>query len=256
MSTISDIAAANVSAAWAGALTALLDAADHRTVNLVIRIADPVSEDRRTREIAERLLDDLDQQSIDEVANTIFPSEWAKDFPEPSELAADYRLHYPLLKQIDRKNHRATYFGRIVEYPAGRGSTGSQGSEELVDQLSATVDKLREGLRKGKVFASIYELSIYHPARDGRVSIGFPCLAHLGLHLDGERRLCGTAQYRSHTVVPKGYGNYVGLGGLLAYIAEAAELEVGELLIVAGGAFLEGSITRMRAARQELEGLT
>jgi thymidylate synthase len=239
------IVAADVSQAWVDALTCLLEADQHAAVNLALRIEDPLSEDARVREIADGLLADLRLQEIAEVANTIFPSEWAADFPNAAELAADYREHYEFLRQIDRANGRGTYFGRLVAYPGSA-------DDEHIDQLTANIRKLSQGRERSRVYNSIYQFNIYHPGRDLNVSRGFPCLAHVGMHKDTEGRLNATAQYRSHDVVAKGYGNYLGLGSLLGYVAQAAQLPVGELLVIAGGAFIGASVGRVRRAQQAL----
>jgi thymidylate synthase len=238
------IVASNVSEAWADALFFLLeDAPGRRAVNLNIRIEEPTEEDPQIRSFVDRLLSDLKMQDADTVANTIFPAEWGLDFPEPAELAADYREHYPMIKSMG--NPRGTYFGRLVAYP---------GSEkgETIDQLTYNVDKLRTGKKKGRLYKSTYEFNVYSAALDRKPQRGFPCLAHVGLHLDGEDRLHGTALYRSHDVVEKGYGNYLGLGGLLAYVAQASDLEFGELEVIAGGAFFEASARAVRERRDEL----
>lgn len=237
------IDAANVSLAWADAAVALLDIGPpFRAVNLSIRIADPRVEDESLRSWAEDLAERLELQDPAEVANTIFPAEWAEDLPDPEKLSLDYREHYPLLKSLGAQ--QGTYFGRLVAFPAAAGG-------ETIDQLTATTTKLRELKSRGRLYKSAYELNIYDVARDARKTRGFPCLAHLGLHVGSDERLNASALYRSHDVLAKGYGNYLGLGGLLAYIAQAAELECGELQVTAGGAFLEPTRARQLAARRE-----
>jgi thymidylate synthase len=239
------IVAPDVSSAWVDALAHLLDAERHAAVNLVLRIEHPLQESVALRKIADQLLADLKIQEIHEVANTIFPREWAADLPNAAELAADYREHYSLLRRVDKANLRGTYFGRLVAYP-GEG-------DDTIDQLTENVRKLSQGRERDRVYGSIYQFNVYHPAKDLNVSRGFPCLAHVGMHVDGEGRLNATAQYRSHDVVSKGYGNYLGLGGLLGYVAQAAQLPVGELLVIAGGAFLSGSVRTLQKARPTLE---
>jgi thymidylate synthase len=238
------IVASNLSEAWADALAYLLeDAPGRRAVNLNIRIEDPTEEDPQIRTFVDRLLGDLEMQDADTVANTIFPAEWGLDLPEPAAQAADYREHYPMIKNMG--NPGGTYFGRLVAYPG-------RGEEETIDQLATTVEKLRKGKKDGPLYPSIYELNVYSAAHDRNKRRGFPCLAHLGLHLDGQDRLHATALYRSHDIVEKGYGNYLGLGGLLAYVAQASELEVGELEVIAGGSFFGASVRGVRERRDEL----
>lgn len=238
------IVATDLSEAWADALAYLLeDASGQRAVNLNIRIEEPTKEDAGIRAFVDRLLGDLEMQDASTVANTIFPAEWALDLPEPGELAADYREHYPMIKSMG--NPGGTYFGRLVAYPgAEKGQT--------IDQLTTNVEKLRKGKGRGPLYRSVYEFSVYSAAKDRNKRRGFPCLAHVGLHLDGEDRLHATALYRSHDVVEKGYGNYLGLGGLLAYVAQASDLEFGELEVIAGGSFFAASSRAVCERRDEL----
>lgn len=240
------IVAPNLSIAWVDALSCLLDADQHTAVNLTLRIEDPLTEDPEIRAAADRLLGDTDLQEITEVANTIFPAEWAADLPNAAQLAADYREHYEFLRHLDPANKRGTYFGRIVAYPDLE--TG-----ETVDQLTDNVRKLCRGREQRRLYGSVYQFNIYHAGKDRKISRGFPCLAHVGMHVDAAGRLNATAQYRSHDVVAKGYGNYLGLGGLLGYVAAAAQLPVGELLVIAGGAFFGAPVARLQQARRALE---
>lgn len=238
------IVAPNASVGWADALAYLIDHRPHHAVNLTIRVDNPLAEDNAIRALADELLGGLGLQDLTEVANTIFPFDWAADFPEPAELGADYREHYAFLRSLG--SPFGTYFGRIVAYPEGG---------ETIDQLSANVAKLRDAQERKRVYKSVYEFNIYSSARDRRKDRGFPCLAHIGMHIGTDERLHATAQYRSHDVVAKGYGNYLGLGGLLAYVAQATGREPGELLVVAGAAFFDAPVSRLRDARARLEPL-
>lgn len=240
------IVAPNASVAWADALAYLVDQQPHHAINLTIRVADPLDEDDAIRGLADELLDELGLQDVSEVANTIFPADWAADFPEPADLGADYREHYSFLRSLG--SPFGTYFGRIVAYPHPTG-------DETIDQLCANVEKLRDAQGRRRVYKSVYEFNIYNAARDRNKDRGFPCLAHVGLHIGADERLHATAQYRSHDVVAKGYGNYLGLGGLVDYVARSIEREPGELLVVAGGAFFDTPVTRLRDARTQLEPL-
>jgi hypothetical protein len=239
------VIAPNLSVAWADALAYLFDHKPHNVTNLAIRIEDPLAEDPAIRTLADDLLARLGLQDIPEVANTIFPADWAIDFPEPKALGADYREHYEFLQSLG--SPQGTYFGRIVAYP-------DPSSKEAIDQLLVNVEKLKAEGRK-RVYKSIYEFNIYSAERDRKKERGFPCLAHVGMHIGPDERLNATAQYRSHDVVAKGYGNYLGLGGLLGYVAKAAAREPGELLVVAGGAFFDVGVGDLRDARSLLEPL-
>jgi hypothetical protein len=239
------IIAPNVSVAWADALAYLFDKKPHAAINLTIRIEDPLAENAAIRTRADELLASLGLQDIPEVANTIFPAEWAADFPDPAALGEDYREQYEFLQSLGSPT--GTYFGRIVDYPNTAGDAG-------IDQLLMNVEKLKKDGRR-HVYKSVYEFNVYSAVCDRKKRRGFPCLAHVGMHIGPDERLNATAQYRSHDVVAKGYGNYLGLGGLLGYVATAAEREPGELLVVAGGAFFDVGVRDLRDVRSALEPL-
>lgn len=117
------------------------------------------------------------------------------------------------------------------------------------------MSKLLKAQARGRVYKSVYEFNIFSASNDRNKRRGFPCLAHIGLHIGIDDRLHATAQYRSHDVLAKGYGNYLGLGGLLGYVAQATRRDPGELLVVTGGAFFVGSPARLKSTRARLEPL-
>jgi hypothetical protein len=161
----------------------------------------------------------------------------------------------PSLQRLSRKNDHGTYFGRLVSFPAAGGT---------VNQLDAIITRLRsETAKKGSgtgPMSACYEagfttpdadgtgddlepsistdVPVRAPGRDKRIR-GFPCLSHCSFQLDREGTLHAMAHYRSHVMVERAYGNYVGLGRLLDYIAGQAGLRRGELTVTAGYAQLD-----------------
>ena len=243
MNDVRSIAAHDVASAWIGVLENVLGRPGQRVTNIVVRIKEPLEEEVEVRRLADNFFATR-LKPIETVANTIFPSSWAQRRPEPNELAAYYRERYPLLRRFPGNRH-GTYFGRIVSFPNQDGPC---------DQLTRTVENLRrEGRRRGGL-SSIYELAIY---RAGEINglRGFPCLSLCSLHMvAGALHL--TAHYRNHYLVERAYGNYLGLARLQHYIATAASLEIGELMVVAGHARIDthsgqvrvGDVRRLVAA--------
>lgn len=168
----------------------------------------------------------------------------------PEDLAERYRQMYPVIRRYPG-SHRGTYFGRLVSYPAV--------SKTGVDQLGTVISRLR-AQASGTKIAAAYEIDIaaatdaedvgadllVHTAGKDNSYIGFPCLSHISLQLDRDRRVHAAALYRSHFMFERAYGNYLGLGRLLAYIAEQAGLACGTLTVMAGHARLDGPITQLR----------
>ncbi|MBN6050748.1 hypothetical protein JYK22_02285, partial [Nonomuraea sp. RK-328] len=254
------IAEQNTSLAWTAACRALDVAANPRRdgFHTVVRIADAAAEDSQVRAHFDRVRDEYGYDPIDTVANTIFPAKLAATCSSPEELARRYRQMYEQLKRLDRQNRGGTYFGRIVAYPGERGQ---------IDQLNALIARIRlQASRKGSMTAA-YEMDVAHPddespeaetwstpvhvaGRDNRYR-GFPCLSHCSFQLDRDRRLHAVALYRSHYMVARAYGNYLGLGRLLAYLAHQTDLQPGTLTVIAGHAQIEGHVTAIRPVIQD-----
>jgi hypothetical protein len=233
-----NIEADNVSAGWLGACAAFLAIDASEANHLLIRMQDPLPEDASVRADAERFLTALGCQPIDEVRNTIFPAEVAADLPEPADLSAEYRELYDFIKRLGSPH--GTYFGRMCAYPGG--------DDQLDEQLAVTASKLSRA-RSGKRWKATYEINIYSERKDGRKQRGFPCMSHLAFQLDGDRLDC-LATYRSHDLILKGYGNYLGVAELQRYLAAATGFHPGELSVLAGHAVLDLSRRRRDELRE------
>ncbi|MFJ2007887.1 thymidylate synthase family protein [Streptomyces chartreusis] len=247
------VAERDVTRAWVAACNKL-DSRDNpqRTgLHTVVRIADPLSDDAAFRAELDRLRTGQGLEPLETIASTLFPSALAARCAGPHELAERYRRMYPVLKRYPG-NRRGTYFGRLVSYPAA--------SAAGVDQLGTVIDRLRTQAA-GTKMAAAYEIDIaaaedavqevgsellVHAAGKDNSYRGFPCLSHISFQLGRDRRVHAAALYRSHFMFERAYGNYLGLGRLLAYIAEEAGLDCGTLTVVAGHARLDGPITQLR----------
>jgi hypothetical protein len=96
-----------------------------------------------------------------------------------------------------------------------------------------------------------YEVGLAMPADEVAVPVliagkdrntrGFPCLSHLSFSLlNGVVNLL--AVYRSHDFISRAYGNYLGLGRVLQFVAHESGFPAGELTCVSSSATAE--ITR------------
>jgi hypothetical protein len=227
----------NVSEAWLSA-TELVGALPKRHgYHLVVSIEDPRSESDIVKGLLDRLYESDDferfKYPVETVASTIFPKHMASRTSSPAELTEEYRRTYPLIQRF-RANRFGTYFGRIAEQAPGGGP----------DQLNRTIEKLTKRLRFKACYevdmSRIEDLGIYDDQRDrgGNRCRGFPCLSHISLQIDTDHRVHAVAYYRSHDVVSKAYGNYLGLGRLMGYVADHIGANVGQLTIIAGHAFI------------------
>jgi hypothetical protein len=249
-----NVAAPDVSFAWLAACEAMM-AEPPVAYHTVVRIENPLREDSGIRAGLERILEAHCHQPVSTVANTIFPSAIASSSEDHLELARRYTTMLPTLKRLSPKNDRGTYFGRLIAFPGPRGP---------VNQLDVIITRLRKELAKKACgtgpLSAAYEAAFINPAAEGadtgldapvvaaaQVVVpgsdtrfpGFPCLSHCSFELDRQGRLHALAQYRSQRMVERAYGNYLGLGLLLSYIAACAGLSCGELTVTAGYAELE-----------------
>lgn len=248
---IKPIQSNSVSAAWYDAVTTTRAVAGHKVFHLVVSVDDPLAEDVVTRHEVDKLLANRGLQTIDTVANTIMPTGLAARCLTHEELVKKYRDRYEVIKRFP-KNSWGTYFGRLVAYP-----TGSDKRPAPVDQLAPVI----ETLRGPRVVGAQYEtavttaedaaeasenpasgaLLIHHSTR-GRRGRGGPCLSTIAFQREADR-VHAVAHYRSHFLIERAYGNYVGLGMLLQYVAQQAGLRIGYLTVVAGYAQIDGRLS-------------
>ena len=236
----------DVSTAWVAALDALV-ASGGDAVNLTVAIADPTAEDEGVRQVLDRFISDRRRtrhhsvELVSTVANTLFPSAWYL----PERLGADAAEHLYELERTTRpvtrrRNPRGTYFERMVAWPGPK--------KEEFNQLDQAVRRLRSARERSHQRGHEYEVGLAMPtdeiaapvlvAGKDRNTRGFPCLSHLSFSLlHGVVHLL--AVYRSHDFISRGYGNYLGLGRVLHFVAQESGFPAGELTCVSASATAE-----------------
>lgn len=239
----------NISVAWLDAFQFLLE--KNRDIpNLAVTIEHPLEENAHIRAVLDRFIEARRSQKpnsaepISTVANTIFPSALYLPRLGPKASAHLYEMSGLARSVSRRRNRLGTYFERLVAWPK---------DGHAVNQLEKVVSRIKNAQARGRVKENSLELGIaepsdseipnyqntaalpiYSPGRDNGI-MGFPCLSHVSLSLvNGTLHM--TALYRNHEFVRRAYGNYVGLGRLLGFIANESESEVGELLCVSSHA--------------------
>jgi hypothetical protein len=239
----------DVSAAWVAALDTLV-AGGGDAVNLTVAIADPTVEQEGVRQVLDQFIGERRRmkhnsvERVSTVANTLFPSAWYL----PERLGADAAEHLYELERntrpvTRRRNPRGTYFERMVAWPGPK--------KEEFNQLDQAVRRLRSARERGHQRGHEYEVGLAMPADEvaapvlvagkDRNTRGFPCLSHLSFSLlHGMVHL--VAVYRSHDFISRGYGNYLGLGRVLQFVARESGFPAGELTCVSASATAE--ITR------------
>lgn len=258
------VAGPNVSAAWVDGLDVLLSG-DGEAVNFTVAIADPTTEEPAVRAVvnafidARRAANTRSAERVSTVANTIFPKSWYLE-----HLGQDAEKHLYELESESRSvshrhrgNHRGTYFERFVAWPSANG--------ESFNQLDQVVRRLRSAHERGQQRGNSFEMGVTTPTDEAvaapvfvgghdRQIMGFPCLSHTSFSLQkGVVHLA--AVYRNHEFIRRGYGNYVGLGRLLRFVAVQSGWPVGELTCMSasvtvgtGTGFGRGALTELLAA--------
>jgi hypothetical protein len=245
-------ATSTVSEAWLIALESTISADAGRAVHVVSTVTAPGTEILSIRRVLDEALDSSNAQSVNTVAETIFPASlypepaiaWAPDLPSigkgmlndaANSLYDAYVCMLPLLRTIN-PNRSGTYFSRMITWP---------GKEEGgVNQLALRVEQLRTQHTMGRRTNNTLDIDfasdaladeedprgiqVYAPT-DMRTR-GFPCLTHIDLTL---YRGClhMTAVYRHQYLIDKAYGNMLGLSWLLRFLCQQAGFDQGELVV-------------------------
>ncbi|WP_327222606.1 hypothetical protein OG229_38535 [Streptomyces platensis] len=247
-----DVTGRDVTRAWIAACNALdrKDNPSRTALHTVVRITDPTTDDVAFRAELDRMRIGKGHEPIETVASTLFPADLARRITDHDELVTRYRAMYPRLRRYPGNAH-GTYFGRLVAYP------GVKKAE--IDQVGNIINRLRKQASSTGPMTAAYEVDVAHTA-DGEPPAellvhaadrdnlyrGFPCLSHCSFQLDRDGRVHVAALYRSHYMFERAYGNYLGLGRLLSYIADRADLAVGTLTVMAGHSHLDGPINALR----------
>jgi hypothetical protein len=217
----------NLSIAWGRALRLSSARGHSEVVPLVVAITGfdehgNVGEESQVRCALENLLAAEGKQSIETVANTIFPrSLWNPAAPR-GVLFKRYQDILPRLRRASRKNIRGTYFERMIK-------GGPTGHENQLDFGIGTY------LTRQRVRRSILQVAIFDPNQDhsAAAQLGFPCLQHVTF-APSDQGLCVNAFYAAQYMVERAYGNYLGLCRLGQFVAHEMRMPLVRLTCFTG----------------------
>ncbi len=224
---------ASATEAWLAAARFLLD--NDEAVGLHVNIACPTDADHTVVDALDQKLLEADAIACKHVATTIFPEGlWTGVAGrDPEQLFHHYNREGGFYERLRNRRRRSghndwgTYFRRFSLPEFGR-----NGRCQLAHAL--------EALHRAKKPKGAIHLHASLPS-DGFRAQGGPCLQLITLHVataDDNHALSACAIYRNHDFFQKALGNYIGLGNLLAFLAEASDLKVGNLHVISGHAFL------------------
>jgi thymidylate synthase len=211
--------------AWSQIMGYLLQQSHGKCFHLVTTISDPVTEIRAVTRVVDALASEAGTMSTMENANAIWPHVLARPgLAFETIMQRVKELAVPVIKAANKK-HSDSYMERLVAWRAKDGG-------DKVPQLENVINRMRSEFGNAAPKTSAYEIAILSPGLDAGY-MGFPCLCHLSFKLDVEaKKVHLTALYRNHHFVTHGYGNFVGLGRLMKFVAGQVECEVGELMSI------------------------
>jgi thymidylate synthase len=197
--------------AWVAAANAVTAEGDG--YNVVIDVEDPMTHDEVDNKVishVDSFLRARDQNPVITVSNTIFPQAMYHKYGVP----AFYDEYLKTYESLTKTKQWGRYFERMIR----------NSSDEDFNPLQELIAKIREQVESGKCVKATHELSIYNPLLDRRLWRGGQCLSFLSFKRHPQKGLLLTAIYRNHSYVTRCLGNLIGLGRLLAFVANETGL--------------------------------
>ncbi len=184
------------------------------------------------RQAVDDFLKAEEKRDVENVAWTIFPERYWKMSGGDRKVFFDmFRDAFPRLQEFNPKNNaRGSYFQRLVDFEGD--------GEGRVDQLEWV---LSEYERDPKRRWSKWQASTFDPRRDhlNWPQLEFPCLQQVSFTFDGDEGLILNAFYATQQIARKGYGNYLGLARLGAFMATQMERSLVRLNVFVGVAKMD-----------------
>ena len=165
------------------------------------------------------------------VAFTIFPQEyWELANKNRAEFFSLYRESFTRIQDWKPKhNKRGSYFQRLVDY---------EGNDAGHNQLEWI---LKEYARSPGQRVSQFQATTFNPLLDHSrtAQLEFPCLQHVSFVPMHDGTLTMNAFYATQQIFRKGYGNYLGLCRLGAFMAGQMGLKLSRVCINVGVAKID-----------------
>ncbi|MBJ3785624.1 thymidylate synthase [Devosia sediminis] len=209
------IEADNLSLGWAKILLRIMEPGGHAISPLMFSLtgfdADGApTETPQIRQELDEFLTAIGKKDVENVAFTIFPQRYLTLAGGDRHLL--YRTYleaFPRIKAFNpARNSRGLYFQRLIDYH----------DDGKSNQLEWMIEQYNAGLKR----RSMFQASIFDPSRDptSQPYMEFPCLQGISFTFDDDKNLTLNAFYATQQIIHKGYGNYLGLSRLGAFMAK------------------------------------
>jgi len=192
-----------------------------------------IVETTKLRAATDALLEAEGQQSVEQVAFTIFPQRyWVMAQGDRAKLFSFYEKAFPRFKKMEpRKNANGLYFERLTMFDPDAPNKGNQ-----LETILGRYNK-----HDGKMQRMQLQATTYDPRRDqtGTAIQGFPCLQHVTF-VPSSGGLTVNAFYATQQLFVRAYGNYLGLARLGVFMAHEMGLKMTRLNVFVGIEKLDG----------------
>lgn len=212
----------NFSIAWLRAKDFILGQPGKETFNLMVTILNPLQRDSRVHLLYEQFCEGSGINKPNKVAATIFPKRCFKILGNDRERL--YR-NYPRIHRV-LKGNWGSYFNQMINW---ENATGNR--NQLEDIIVMINDRSR-------IYKTAYVIQIPNPFKHLGWTRGLPCLYQILIQLE-DNNMSFLAVYRNHDFGEKAYGNYMGLGHLLEFIAGETNFEIGSISCISSHAFVQ-----------------
>jgi hypothetical protein len=216
--------------AWREAVRAVDGQRQDSAYNVIIDIINPTHNASLANPkvaIVDRFLTEVAKtKSVETVANTIFPAGLYRRYGAPTFFDVFEKRVLPKVRKSERWS--GYYFERMTHYPG-----------TPANQLWYIVERIRDGNVRA---LNKFELSLFDAQRDIDLSpYGGQCLSFLSFKLvpRAPKTLNLTAMYRNHFYIEKLLGNLIGLGRLMAFVANESSVNVGSLTVISTHAIID-----------------
>jgi hypothetical protein len=226
----------NLSVAWAKVVLELCKPGVTRIAPLTLTIVgfDENGQPKEVPEIREGVDEFLKSQGkrdTENIAWTIFPQRYLQIAGGNRE--AFFELFIESFQRVQkfnaRNNKRGSYFQRLVDLNGD--GLGPNQIKWMLDEYDAHPKARR---------TSKFQATTFDPRRDysSAGQLEFPCLQQVSFCIeDGSLQM--NAFYATQQIARKGYGNYLGLSRLGAFMAEEMKLKLSQLNVFVGVAKMD-----------------
>ena len=203
--------------------------------NVIVDIGDPINKtdiDVAIMTEIDAFLREHHTHPLSTIANTIFPQRLLER--HGAETFVQVYRDKLLPRMMRRTRDWGRYFERLTAWKKVKGSQVT-----IINPLEDLVQFMRTQIESDKTYRNTYEMTVYDPTRDAGRGANRQCLSFLSFKLTGENELLLTALYRNHSYISRALGNFIGLGRLMAFVADQSGSQLRSLTCISTHAVID-----------------